>query len=153
MPGTYNVTSIISQTADKFSAMVEFNGTPEQPSEVDLEVLTRARAALDAERVAPQARLDELNEQIAIVSAELESDPENSSRIQLVLDELEVRASALEATLADLDARIASNQASASDTAAYINAQLQQIADDAFDRAEEVVSIDEAAIDSEGLVI
>lgn len=145
MSGTYKVTKIISQTTEKFTAMVEFNEKPEQLSEVDFDTLDRAAVAIQNDKATPVNELAKLRgqspmflEAIEKLKAMLEEEQteEVKTKLAKTLENSEKALLSFQALVADkeaeidhLDALSTEVQTTISNRPVYVDSQLQKIAD------------------------
>lgn len=167
--GSFVPTSIVSQTADKVSLMVELNGKPEQLTEIDFEVLGRTNASLSMDKTVPVKLLAKFRDQHAQVQREIEEMKsqakkakkeekdkllENIEKATKILGVLEEKAAQQESAIQDIDEQISENAAWAGNRPAFIKYQLQKIADEDLARtAKEEESFEEVKIKNGQIVL
>ena len=131
MEAAYKITEVISNTPEKFTAMVSFNGKKTTLHEVDFDNLQRDAVSLTLQRDFLSKQCTEKAKEFNDVSdiAEAEVDVEKKARLVEMKKNILSQANSLMAELNVVEAQMSAHASKMENRSAYIHEQLTKTAE------------------------
>ena len=131
MEASYKITEVISNTPEKFTAMISFNGKKPTLHEVDIDNLQRDAVSLTLQRDFLSKQCTEKAKEFNDVSdiAEAEVDVEKKARLVEMKKNILSQANSLMAELNVVEAQMSAHASKMENRSAYIHEQLTKTAE------------------------